>query len=218
MAAFCATPLSRQRIGRHFAVRYARPALSSPASARRHRVPTLRHRRQRYGSRPAQVAARSRVGSDLDWRPATLAASLGGRDRLQVTRSGRPPARVTGISRACRSAELEGALEGCGFPGNRSFGHQRARHRTQQGLLSVPRFYRHRQTFNHGEAQANLDGVPSPQVEVTALSLDASTPHLELLCYRSVQRLPRRTLASNDVAATRIMLAADELRNDVDAG
>jgi catechol 2,3-dioxygenase-like lactoylglutathione lyase family enzyme len=73
------------------------------------------------------------------------------------------------------------------------------------------------QTFNHGVEQANLDGVPSPQVEVTALSLAASVPHLELLCYRSGIRLPRKVLSSNDVAATRIALAANGLKNDVDA-
>lgn len=65
------------------------------------------------------------------------------------------------------------------------------------------------QTCNHGTEQANLDGVPSPQVEVTALSLATSTPHLELLRYRSGVHLPRQVLASNDVAATRIALAAD---------
>jgi catechol 2,3-dioxygenase-like lactoylglutathione lyase family enzyme len=73
------------------------------------------------------------------------------------------------------------------------------------------------QTFNHGVEQANLDGVPSPQVEVTALSLAASIPHLELLCYRSGIHLPRKVLSSNDVAATRIALADDGLNNDVDA-
>jgi catechol 2,3-dioxygenase-like lactoylglutathione lyase family enzyme len=72
------------------------------------------------------------------------------------------------------------------------------------------------QTFNHGVEQANLDGVPSPQVEVTALSLAASIPHLELLCYRSRIHLPRKVLSSNDVAATRIALATEGLRNDVD--
>ena len=72
------------------------------------------------------------------------------------------------------------------------------------------------QTLNHGEAQAKLDGVPGPQVEVTALSLDASTPHLELLCYRSEVRPVPQALASNDVAATRIALAADGLENAID--
>jgi catechol 2,3-dioxygenase-like lactoylglutathione lyase family enzyme len=71
-------------------------------------------------------------------------------------------------------------------------------------------------TFNQGVKQANLDGVPSPQVEVTALSLAAATPHLELLCYRSKVRPPRRALSSNDVAATRIALAIEDLGSDVD--
>jgi catechol 2,3-dioxygenase-like lactoylglutathione lyase family enzyme len=73
------------------------------------------------------------------------------------------------------------------------------------------------QTLNHGEAQANLDGVPGPQVEVTALSLDAPTPHLELLCYRSGVQLPRTVWAGNDVAATRIALAADRPQRDLEA-
>ena len=70
------------------------------------------------------------------------------------------------------------------------------------------------ETFNQGKEQANLDGVPSPQVEVTALSLAASNPHLELLCYRSGIHLPRRILSSNDVAATRIALGTEGLRNN----
>jgi catechol 2,3-dioxygenase-like lactoylglutathione lyase family enzyme len=73
------------------------------------------------------------------------------------------------------------------------------------------------QTLNDGVEQANLDGLPNSQVEVTALSLAASTPHLELLCYRSEFHTPRRVLSSNDVAATRIALAADGLENDVDS-
>jgi catechol 2,3-dioxygenase-like lactoylglutathione lyase family enzyme len=73
------------------------------------------------------------------------------------------------------------------------------------------------QTFNQGVGQANLDGVPSPKVEVTALSLAASAPHLELLCYQSGIHLPRKVSSSNDVAATRIALAADDVKNDVDA-
>jgi catechol 2,3-dioxygenase-like lactoylglutathione lyase family enzyme len=72
-------------------------------------------------------------------------------------------------------------------------------------------------SVNHGEAQAHLDGVPSPEVEVTALSVEALTPHLELLCYRSDVRPLRQVLASNDVAATRVLLAADGLTDDVDA-
>lgn len=40
--------------------------------------------------------------------------------------------------------------------------------------------------LNHGEAQARLDGVDAPEVEVVSLSPDAAeTPHVELLCYRA---------------------------------
>ncbi len=73
------------------------------------------------------------------------------------------------------------------------------------------------QTFNHGLEQAHLDGVPNAQVEVTALSLATSAPHLELLCYRSGRHRPRRVSATNDVAATRITLAIDSGENDFDA-
>jgi len=72
------------------------------------------------------------------------------------------------------------------------------------------------QTFNYGVEQANLDGVQSPEVEVTALSIAASTPHLELLCYRSEVHRSSRTLASNDVAATRVALTLKSLSNDAD--
>jgi catechol 2,3-dioxygenase-like lactoylglutathione lyase family enzyme len=70
------------------------------------------------------------------------------------------------------------------------------------------------QTHNHGEEQAHLDGIPDPHVEVTAMSAHRSTPHLELLCYRSrADRLPLE-LASNGVAATRIRFAVDDLDNE----
>lgn len=72
------------------------------------------------------------------------------------------------------------------------------------------------QTLNHGVEQANLDGVPSPLVEVTALAVQESTPHLELLCYRSDANRPHQVLASNAVAATRIWLAADGLESNSD--
>jgi catechol 2,3-dioxygenase-like lactoylglutathione lyase family enzyme len=69
------------------------------------------------------------------------------------------------------------------------------------------------QTHNHGKEQAHLDGIPGPHVEVTAMSAQRSTPHLELLCYRCrADRLPS-DLASNDVAATRIRFAVDGLDN-----
>jgi catechol 2,3-dioxygenase-like lactoylglutathione lyase family enzyme len=72
-------------------------------------------------------------------------------------------------------------------------------------------------TFNHGIEQAQLDGIASPQVEVSALAAaHESTPHLELLCYRSDPDRPRHVLASNAVAATRIELAVDGLESHAD--
>lgn len=73
------------------------------------------------------------------------------------------------------------------------------------------------QSLNVGEEQARLDGILSPHVEVTALSLHASTPHLELLCYRCAERSAPPVLSSNDVAATRIVVAASGRENDVGA-
>jgi catechol 2,3-dioxygenase-like lactoylglutathione lyase family enzyme len=70
------------------------------------------------------------------------------------------------------------------------------------------------QTLNRGVQQANLDGVPSPQVEVTALATHESTPHLELLCYRSDVKRPHQVLASNAVAATRIWLTVEGLERN----
>lgn len=70
------------------------------------------------------------------------------------------------------------------------------------------------QTYNHGLAQAHLDGVPSPQVKVTALCAQDAAPHLELLCYQGDANRPRRLLASNDVAATRVLLAGDPMHDE----
>lgn len=80
-------------------------------------------------------------------------------------------------------------------------------------------FYRERLGFavsggscNSGTEQARLDGVHDPVVDVTALSpRGGGPPHLELLCYRNPA--PRQAacpvLASNDVAATRLILELD---------
>lgn len=64
-------------------------------------------------------------------------------------------------------------------------------------------------SLNSGGEQARLDGIPAPEVEVTALAPPQATPHLELLCYRSAT--PDRTIAvdDNDVAATRLIFAAN---------
>jgi catechol 2,3-dioxygenase-like lactoylglutathione lyase family enzyme len=61
-------------------------------------------------------------------------------------------------------------------------------------------------SLNVGPEQARLDGVPEPLVEVTALSPRRATPHIELLCYRSVVRGERSRLRNNDIVASRLIL------------
>ena len=60
-------------------------------------------------------------------------------------------------------------------------------------------------SLNDGIEQEQLDGVSRPEVEVTALEAEEPTPHLELLCYRSVSHRPAIVLRGNDVAATRLV-------------
>ncbi|MGA2998916.1 VOC family protein [Bradyrhizobium sp.] len=64
-------------------------------------------------------------------------------------------------------------------------------------------------SFNSGTEQERLDAVRHVQVEVTALELQQGTPHVELLCYRSVTRGISSSVHGNDVAATRLMLHVD---------
>lgn len=81
-------------------------------------------------------------------------------------------------------------------------------------------FYERRLAFartggsrNRGEEQARLDGLPEPDVEVTALASAArQVPHLELLCYRAPQAAasPPAPLESSDVAATRLLIEVDD--------
>jgi catechol 2,3-dioxygenase-like lactoylglutathione lyase family enzyme len=63
-------------------------------------------------------------------------------------------------------------------------------------------------SHNHGPEQAQLDGLPAPDVEVTALSPKQATPHIELLCYRSSACSESVRLHNNDVAASRLVLEA----------
>jgi catechol 2,3-dioxygenase-like lactoylglutathione lyase family enzyme len=60
-------------------------------------------------------------------------------------------------------------------------------------------------SFNSGPEQERLDAVRHAQVEVTALESLQTTPHVELLCYRSVTRGDSSTVRGNDVAATRLV-------------
>ena len=61
---------------------------------------------------------------------------------------------------------------------------------------------------NAGAEQASLDGLPEPQVEVTALAAEQATPHLELLCYRRMQRRAPIPVRDSDIAATRLLWQA----------
>lgn len=63
-------------------------------------------------------------------------------------------------------------------------------------------------SLNSGIEQEQLDGIRRPQVEVTALQAEEPTPHLELLCYRSIARRSAIALRGNDVAATRLVFEA----------
>ncbi|MGH8144032.1 MAG: VOC family protein [Steroidobacteraceae bacterium] len=61
------------------------------------------------------------------------------------------------------------------------------------------------QSINSGTEQQRLDGVIEPRVEVTTLAPQVPTPHVELLCYRSVRYGAVEALRSNDIAATRLV-------------
>jgi catechol 2,3-dioxygenase-like lactoylglutathione lyase family enzyme len=61
---------------------------------------------------------------------------------------------------------------------------------------------------NDGPAQARLDALREPLVEVTALAPSNAPPHIELLCYQPTPHEVGLSLQTNDVAATRVVLAA----------
>lgn len=64
-------------------------------------------------------------------------------------------------------------------------------------------------SFNSGPEQERLDAVRHVQVDVTALEPQQATPHVELLCYRSVTRGTSSVVRGNDVAATRLIFHVD---------
>lgn len=74
------------------------------------------------------------------------------------------------------------------------------------------------QTVNQGPTQMVLDGLPDVEVDVIPMLPRQDTPHLELLGYRTPSGRPAGRLEANDVAATRIVWAADrdELLHDPD--
>jgi catechol 2,3-dioxygenase-like lactoylglutathione lyase family enzyme len=65
-------------------------------------------------------------------------------------------------------------------------------------------------SHNSGSAQQLLDNVDRPQVEVTALTPPQATPHVELLCYRSIAHQATSGLRYNDVATTRLIFESHE--------
>ena len=64
-------------------------------------------------------------------------------------------------------------------------------------------------TLNRGTTQDALDGLHGVAVDVVPLFPPRATPHLELLGYRSPQGHAASASSTNDVAATRIVWAAD---------
>lgn len=64
-------------------------------------------------------------------------------------------------------------------------------------------------SVNDDPAQARLDDLDRPVVEVTAMDLDQATPHLELLAYRDTGLRGTPELRANDVAATCMVFGAD---------
>jgi catechol 2,3-dioxygenase-like lactoylglutathione lyase family enzyme len=65
-------------------------------------------------------------------------------------------------------------------------------------------------SLNHGPEQDQLDGMAGAIVEVTALAPRRfATPHVELLCYRDHAGRETAPPGTNDVAATRLVLAVE---------
>ena len=65
-------------------------------------------------------------------------------------------------------------------------------------------------SVNDDPAQARLDALDHPAVEVIAMNLGQTTPHLELLCYRDRGESKPEPLRPNDVAATCLVFEADK--------
>jgi len=65
-------------------------------------------------------------------------------------------------------------------------------------------------TLNRGPSQAALDALAGAELDVVPLMPRTGTPHLELLGYRTPRPRLAKRLASNDVAATRIVWSADQ--------
>lgn len=64
-------------------------------------------------------------------------------------------------------------------------------------------------SVNDDQAQARLDGLDHPRVEVIAMQPVRATPHVELLCYQGVDAKGQLDLRANDVAATCLVFQPD---------
>ncbi len=67
------------------------------------------------------------------------------------------------------------------------------------------------QTENVGAEQSRLDAVAGARVTVSSLNPAEETPHLELLGYETGKRRPSTVAASNDIAATYVVLQTPDL-------
>jgi catechol 2,3-dioxygenase-like lactoylglutathione lyase family enzyme len=65
-------------------------------------------------------------------------------------------------------------------------------------------------TLNYGPAQAALDGLPEPRVDVVPLNPPGGGAHLELLVYADPAPRPQHDWQVRDVAATRLVWQAAE--------
>jgi catechol 2,3-dioxygenase-like lactoylglutathione lyase family enzyme len=64
-------------------------------------------------------------------------------------------------------------------------------------------------TLNQGATQMALDGLAGAKVDVLPMMPSQNTPHLELLAYRNPTGRPADVYGASDIAATRIVWAAD---------
>jgi catechol 2,3-dioxygenase-like lactoylglutathione lyase family enzyme len=65
-------------------------------------------------------------------------------------------------------------------------------------------------SVNDDPAQAALDHLPHPVVDVVAMTFEHATPHVELLCYRHAEARARPDLRANDVAASCLVFEASQ--------
>jgi catechol 2,3-dioxygenase-like lactoylglutathione lyase family enzyme len=123
---------------------------------------------------------------------------------------------------ACKFRDPEGhPLEFIKFPNDSLNGRTAAGNGIDHSALSVSdlrnsqRFYEalglsvQPATLNQGETQESLDGLARVLVDVMPMTPSGGNSHIELLSYREPVGRPAAISAANDVAATRVVWAAD---------